>query len=156
MWRWKIRKSKYLIIILGAILTGIFFSDLIINNYQEELVIKSEGNVYLLQYGAYQEKSVMEENTKSLSNYIEINNDNKYYIYLGIYTNYSNALKVKKILEEEGISIYLKTEYLNNLELISKINILDKKIGDIEKKEDILNINKEILELFKKENDGKN
>lgn len=156
MWRWKIRKSKYLIIILGAILTGIFFSDLIINNYQEELVIKSENNVYLLQYGAYQEESVMEENAKNLSNYIMITSDNKYYIYLGIYTNYSNALKVKKILEEEGISIYLKTEYLNNSELISKINILDKKIGDIEKKEDILNINKEILELFKKENNGKN
>ena len=88
----------------------------------------SDGNIYYLQYASFTKKDVMEENIKKLSNYLVIEENNKYYVYVGATTFLENAHRLKNILEDNGIYTYIKNDYLGNSEIINKIVRLDKEI----------------------------
>ena len=144
-----IKINKTYGIILFAVLIGAVFSNLLISSYQEETVMKSEGNVYLLQYGIYTTKEVLNENIKKLTDYIVYEKDNKYYVYLGIFVNYENAYKVSELLENSNIYTYIKNDYLGDANLIKKLNILDEKMMDLKKENEIKSLNREMLDLYK-------
>lgn len=144
-----IKINKTYGIILFAVLIGAVFSNLLISSYQEEAVMKSEGNVYLLQYGIYTTKEVLNENIKKLTDYIVYEKDNKYYVYLGIFVNYENAYKVSELLENSNIYTYIKNDYLGDSNLIKKLNILDEKMMDLKKEHEIKSLNREMLDLYK-------
>lgn len=144
-----IKINKTYGIILFAVLIGVVFSNLLISSYQEETVMKSEGNVYLLQYGIYTTKEVLNENIKKLTDYIVYEKDNKYYVYLGIFVNYENAYKVSELLENSNIYTYIKNDYLGDTNLIKKLNILDEKMSNLKKEHEIKSLNREMLDLYK-------
>lgn len=144
-----IKINKTYGIILFALLIGAVFSNLLISSYQEETVMKSEGNVYLLQYGIYTTKEVLNENIKKLTDYIVYEKDNKYYVYLGIFVNYENAYKVSELLENSNIYTYIKNDYLGDSNLIKKLNILDEKMTNLKKEHEIKSLNREMLDLYK-------
>jgi len=144
-----IKINKTYGIILFAVLIGAVFSNLLISSYQEETVMKSEGNVYLLQYGIYTTKEVLNENIKKLTDYIVYEKDDKYYVYLGIFVNYENAYKVSELLENSNIYTYIKNDYLGDTNLIKKLNILDEKMIDLKKEFEIKSLNREMLDLYK-------
>lgn len=105
-----------------------------------------DGNVYLLQYGSYINKDVMNDNLDKLNDYITYELDNKYYIFLGCFTNLVHANNLKKILEEENIYTYIKNDYIGDSNIINKIKEYEDDIND----NNIKDINKKILELLKK------
>ena len=107
-----------------------------------------EGNIYFLQYGIYTKENVMNDVIKKLDNYFVIQEDNKYYVYLGAYITYSNALKMQKIFEDENIYTYIKNDYLNN-GLEDEIKKLDNEFKEEENKQNIKDINNKIINLFK-------
>ena len=144
-----IKINKTYGIILFAVLIGAVFSNLLISSYQEETVMKSEGNVYLLQYGIYTTKEVLNENIKKLTDYIVYEKDDKYYVYLGIFVNYENAYKVSELLENSNIYTYIKNDYLGDSNLIKKLNILDEKMTNLKKEHEIKSLNREMLDLYK-------
>lgn len=130
--------------IVFAIIIGIIFGNIIFNSYKTETVMMSDGNVYMLQYGAYTSKSVMLENTKNLNtnDYIVEQLDDIYYVYFGITTNYDNALTIVDIYKNNNIFLYIKENYLGRSELINKlkeIDLLIKKENDSEKIIDYFN-----------------
>ena len=112
--------------------------------YKTSTVNGVDGNIYILQYGSYISKNVMEENTKKLDNYLLVEEDNKYYVYLGIFTSHENALKMQKIYNNENIHTYLKEDYIGD----EKITQMIKKIENQEK--DLEIINNEIINELKK------
>ena len=59
--------------------------------------MESMGNIYLLQYGSFVNKQVMDELVKDLDDYIVYEHDNKYYVHLGAYINLETARKMQKI-----------------------------------------------------------
>ena len=118
-------------------------------SYETEKVMDSYGNIYLLQYGSYTEKKVMEENTQKLNDYIIVEHDNKYYVYLGVFTNIETTKKMQELFKNNNIYTYIKTgfnksalsnyiEMLNN-EYYDKVKVLD------EKEIELSNIKKRIL-----------
>lgn len=109
----------------------------------------SDGNIYLLQYGSFINKEVMQENIKGLEDYIVYEHDNKYYVHVGVFTKLDTAFKVQKILEEEKIYTYLKNDYLSDSDLINKINELDSDLSEEDNINKIKEINKEIIKLVK-------
>lgn len=119
------------------------------SSYQNEQVLSSDGNVYLLQYGSYINQNVMNENIKKLDNYISYEDDGKYYVFLGCFTDLSNAKKMSKILENKNIYTYIKNDYLGNSEVVNKIKDLEKNIMENDDIKEISNINDEILNLLK-------
>ena len=105
------------------------------------------GNIYLLQYASYISQSVMEENIKKLNNYITVEEDNKYYVYVGAFISLSNAEKLQKILESQNIYTYIKNDYIGNSKVIDKIDLLDKKALKDDK--ELEKSNNEILNILK-------
>ncbi len=110
----------------------------------------SDGNIYYLQYGVYVNQDVLNESIKKLDDYIVYEHDNKYYVYLGAYPDLMVALKMKKIFENQNIYTYIKNDYMNNSKLINEITIINKKILSSDKIDEILNYNKQIINLLKK------
>ncbi len=116
------------------------------SSYKDETVMTMDGNIYLLQYGSYINKDVMNNNIEKLTNYITYEEDNKYYVYAGAFTNIENANNLKKIFENENIYTYIKNDYISNSEIINKIKEIEGDINDTNIKE----INEKILDILKK------
>ena len=132
-----------------AITIALIFSKVVFNSYESEKVMESMGNIYLLQYGSFVNKQVMDELVKELDDYIIYEHDNKYYVHLGAYTNLETARKMQRIYNEKNIHTYIKNDYSSDTKLISKINELDNLILNEENDENVFEINKKILKLLK-------
>ena len=136
-------------IIFLAIGLALVFSKALFTTYKEEQVMTSSGNIYLLQYGSFINKEVMNENIKRLDDYIIYEHDDKYYVYVGAYINLDTANKMKKYFENENIYTYIKNDYIGNSDVINKVKELDKKILNEDNQELIIENNKKILNLLK-------
>ncbi len=128
---------------------AIVFTKALFTSYESEKVMESYGNVYLLQYGSYINKVVMNENIKRLDDYIIYEDDNKYYVHVGVYTNLETAHKMQKIFKNKNIHTYIKNDYLGDNKIISEISKLDQLLLNEENNEKMFEINKKILNLFK-------
>ena len=141
--------KKNIGVIIMALTIALIFSKMMFNSYKSEKVMESMGNIYLLQYGSYVNKEVMEELVKKLDDYVVIQNDNKYYVYLGAYINLETARKLQKTYIEQEIHTYIKNDYLSDTKLINNLKELDNLIINEEDNKKILEINKKILKLLK-------
>ena len=111
--------------------------------------MESYGNVYLLQYGSYINKQVMDEMVKKLDNYVTDKIDNKYYVYLGAYYNLETARKMQKKYKEGGIHTYIKNDFFSDNNLVSEIKELDNSLLNETDNKKIFEINEKILKLLK-------
>ena len=109
------------------------------------MVMTMDGNIYLLQYGSYISKEVMEESIKNLSYYLIQEVDDKYYVYLGATTDYLIAHRLQEYLENNNLYTYIKNDYLYDSDILDQIKEKEKKL---EKDISPLVI-KEILEILK-------
>lgn len=110
--------------------------------------MESLGNLYLLQYGAYTSEEVMNENLKKINNYLTVTENNKYYIYLGAFTNYENAYHTQQLLEDEQIYTYIKNTYVNDNQVIKKIKILDEKLSEEKDTNSTKELTIKMLEIY--------
>ncbi len=133
-----------------AILLALIFTKALFTTYQTEQVMNSSGNIYLLQYGSYINKEVLNENIKKLEDYIISYRDDKYYVYVGAYINLDTANKMKEYFEQDNIYTYIKNDYISNSDVIDRINELDQEVLNEKNFNKIKKINKEILDLIKK------
>ena len=115
--------------------------------YKTSEALTMDGNIYLLQYGSYISKDVMEENIKKLDNYIILEEDDKFYVYVGAFINLDNAYKMQKKLQDNNIYTYIKNDYLDS-NIIEKIKNVENKI--LENDKDIFKVNSEIINILKK------
>ncbi len=138
--------KKNIGVIILSISLCIVFSKAMFTTYKTSSVMSIDGNIYILQYGSYISKDVMEENTKKLDNYLMIEEDDKYYVYLSVFTNKENALKMQRNYEKQNIYTYLKNDYISDEKLIERIKKIEEEIKDV----DIKEVNKKIINELKK------
>lgn len=133
-----------------ASLIGIIFGNLIFDSYETEAVMSSDGSVFMLQYGAYTNKEVMDENIKNLdsSSYIVSFVNDIYYVYFGITTNYYNALNISKIYKKQDIFLYIKENYIGKSSVISEIKKIDSLMKDETNNEKVLEYVKDGLNIY--------
>ena len=134
-----------------AIIIGIIFGNLIFDSYETETVMSSDGSVYMLQYGAYTSKEVMNENIKNLDSSLYVISfvDDVYYVYFGLTTNYYNALNIVKIYKNRDIYLYIKENYLGKNSVISEIKRLDSLMKDETNNEIVLSYVKDGLNIYR-------
>ena len=111
-----------------------------------------DGNIYYLQYGSYISKDILNESVSHLSNYYISEEEGKYYVYVGMFTNYENALRYSELLENDNIYTFIKNDYLTDSSLINDIKKLDESFIKEENTSKLKKINDEILNLFKEKN----
>ncbi len=138
------KKNVIIVIVLG-ILTGFLFGNLIYKNYSGIEYLNEDGNIYYVQYGVYTSQDSALSNASNLDNYLIQEMDDKYYVYLGVTTNYNTALKIQNLYNEQDIHTYIRSDYVSNSETLNKLKEYDLKLEDLEQEEEIKEVIKEIF-----------
>lgn len=136
---------KFLIYIIISILTGAILGNLFYKKYEEEQMLNNDYNSYLLQLGVYNSK---DEINLDFDNYIVIEKNNKYYVYLGISSNKSNATKLQNAFLEQDIKVSIKKSVINNIEFMSNLEQFDILLDSASSNEDIMSINEVIMSSY--------
>lgn len=138
------KKNIMIVITLGTLI-GYLFGQLLYKNYDGKEYIKEDGNIYFVQYGVYTSNEVALENASRLDNYKIVENDDKYYVYLGITTNLDTALKIQELYKQQAIYSYIRSDYVTNSETLEKLKQYDEILSVESKDEDIKAVVKEIF-----------
>ncbi len=136
------KKNIIIVILLGSFI-GFIFGGLIFKNYSGSDYLESDGNIYYLQYGVYTTEEAAINNSMNINHEHFIREmDGKYYVYLGVTTNYDKAIEIKNNFEKENIHIYIRDDYVENSETLDKLKEYDKKLND----DNVETVMKEIFE----------
>lgn len=134
---------------IGAVLLGYFVGDYFFTDSKTQDVFQEAGNVYLLQQGVYSTKEVMEENVALLDDYLYQEEDGKFYVYLGMTGKEENAIKLKEMFADQGISIYVKPSIVSNASFLTQLMQYDVLLNGCETAEAMDNVRKAILESYR-------
>lgn len=144
--------KKVLISIILSIILGYLCGITIYKIYENDtLNIINSNKVYLLQSGAYSSIDNMKMNTKQL-NYVYFNDEGMYKTIVAITKNKDN---IKKIKNAYNIDMVINEYYLENDDLINKINEYDKELAGTSDKEEVVKIVNNMLINYKEENNIK-
>lgn len=137
-------KVSFIIPIICSILLGWLFGNFIYNQYSSisKEYEKSE-TIYFLQQGVYADDQVLKKNISNLESYTTIEDNDKYYVYIGITNSYEDALKIKDVYKEQGYNLYIKEDKINNEFFINDLkqySTLLKSTNDFSKLNSILKV----------------
>ena len=111
-------REKIIVPIIASVLIGFVMGKFIINQYDSEVALTSNlletEKLYFLQQGVYSSVDSLQENTTSLPYYIYTEEDNKFYVYVGITKDRNNLEKIKGYYQSKGYDIYIKTIEISN------------------------------------------
>ena len=131
-----------LIFTLLGTLTGLIINT---NHNKQIRTFNEEKKYYFLQEGIYSNEKNMLENTKELDSKLVINENNKYYVYLGITKEEKIPLKIKNIYLNKGYSLYIKDINISNEEFYNNVTQFDLLINNTNKENEILTIEEVVL-----------
>lgn len=138
------KKSIIIVILIGSMF-GLLFGKLLFKNYDGKKYLNETGNIYYIQYGVYTSNDAAIKNASDLEKYKIIENDDKYYVYLGITSNYDVALKIQKLYKEKGIYTFIRSDYVKNSETLELIKKYDNSLNDTSNLNDIQEVFEEVL-----------
>ena len=143
-----IMKVKFIFPIIMAILLGFFSAKIVYGLYSPNNSIFY--NSYFLQWGVYSNKESLNKTLKEkkIDSYLIVEENDKYYVYVGITTDKKMAEKIKNIYGEKNNDIYIKTVKLENNEFYNNLEQYDILLNGVSNNEDILSINKVILSSY--------
>lgn len=139
------KKNIVIVIILGSLI-GFLFGNLLFKNYEGIEYMDEDGNIYYVQYGVYTSNEAAVNNASKLNNYKIIELDDKYYVYLGVTTDYDLAVKIQNMYKEKDIYTYIRSDYVSNSETLELLKQFDDKLKDKENEEEIESVMQEIFE----------
>lgn len=137
-------KTKYFAPIILAVILGYLCASYALDEYSMNYK-DIPNNVYYLQIGAYTNKDNIEKDLGSITNKLIVKEDNKYYVYVGITTDYTNALKIRDLYKEKNVNLYIKDGYINNEDFILELEQYDILIKNSKTYEEVNSILKTIL-----------
>lgn len=131
-----------------AILSGLILGNIFYRQYEKEQNLDSEYNTYLLQLGIYNSREELENKTRDIENYLVIERDNKFYVYLGISTKIDNAEKIQDVFSSNDINVSIKKSVINDIEFMSNLEQFDILLDSASNDDDIMSINEVILSSY--------
>ena len=122
--------KKLVLPIFLALLTGGILGIFLFQQYDQDKIqtvgkIGEAKRVYFLQVGVYSSKESMEENTKNLPYYIYQEDQDKYFVYVGMSLKETNAQKLKDFFIANGYNIYIKEFNLSNIAFLTVLEQYD-------------------------------
>ncbi len=113
-------KHRFLLSVIAVILLTFILANMVYDRYQNTYV--EDSNFYYLQQGVYTDQKSIDNIAAS---YITIQEEDKYYTYLGMTTDREIAEKIKKMYEKEGIPVYIKGGKTSNQEFLTELEQYD-------------------------------
>ena len=139
-----IMNKRFLLFLVVAIILGTFIGHYFYNETNAKSVFADDDFIFL-QQGVYTNKENMEENTKRIDPKVVVEEDNKFYVYVGITKEKKNAQKLKKFYEKMGYDIYEKSIPVVSSEFKNNLEQFDMLLAKTTKEEEIITINEVIL-----------
>lgn len=144
-------KNKTIVYVILAILIGVILGKNIYDGYAKEIEStfseKETKEVYLIQYGVYSSNESMLENTKKLKNYFYYEEDDKFYVLIGITSD--NELKEKIINSYDlDTDVYMKQIKTDNTTFLETLKQYDKLISSTDDKNTIITAEKQVLSKY--------
>jgi hypothetical protein len=143
--------KKNIFYIVISIIIGLILGNYIYKGYEnEETTVFNETvtqDVYLVQYGVYSTNESMIENTKKLKNYFYYEENNKYYVLIGVIKNKNLKDKIVSAYDIDT-EVYLKKEKIMNTTFLESLNQYDSLIEKLDNSNTIINAEKQILSKY--------
>lgn len=131
--------------LLIVMLMGIVFASFLLYKYKskDKGIVNTE-TVYLIQIGAYQNYENVVKVTKTLPNYVIIEEDGTAKIIVGITKDDNNLEKLKQNYE----NIYIREEQIDNKEFLDYLTKYDYLLNETNNSETIKEINHKVLNKY--------
>lgn len=140
--------KKIVFTLLFSILLGSIAGKFLYSKFSTEVLAFNEGyKLIFLRQGVYTDKKVMDENTKRLDPKLVIQEDDKYYVYVGITSNEKIAERLKKIYSDMDIDVYEKDVYVDDDTFVNNVTQFDSIILS-SNEEEILTVEEVILSNY--------
>ena len=143
-----VMNKKIILSVIFTMLLGIATAKVVYSKTISSDDKKSNNTVYFIQLGVYTNKNSMQLDTKSIENKIVTQENDKYYVYVGISKSKKNLEKVSKLYKNDGYSLYIKEMSVLNNEFLVNLEQFDKLIESAKTNEEINTINMVILSSY--------
>lgn len=130
-----------------AIVLGFISAQIVYSTYRNNLS-SSSYNAYLLQIASFENVDSISSDMKGNADYLIVNENNMYNVYVGITTDLSNANKIKNIYEKKDIEVYIKPTVINNIEFVSNLEQYDLLISEVENEDNLISISDVVLSSY--------
>ena len=133
--------KSFIFISIGFLLGNMIFD----NNKEFFRKMKSTDTYYFLQEGVYSDYNSLQNNISTIPEKIIEEQQDKYYVYVGITKDKTVAELLKNIYEKKGIKVYQKEKNISSREFSENVNQFDWLIKETEDEDQILMIEKIVL-----------
>jgi hypothetical protein len=145
--------KKYFIPVLLCIVVGVLMGKVLLDQYKiEEVNIVSSDNieekVYFFQAGVYSNIDNAKNSSNNLDSYIIVEQDSKFYVYVGITKNEENKEKLKNFFDSEPYDTYLKEIIITNLGFLENLEQYDILLKEASTESEIKAVNKTVLATY--------
>lgn len=140
-------KKNFWIPLTIAIVLGFVSAQIVYSTYRNNLS-SSSYNAYLLQIASFENVDSINRDMKDNADYLIVNENNMYNVYVGITTDLSNANKIKNIYEKKNIEVYIKPTVINNIEFVSNLEQYDLLISEVENEDNLISISDVVLSSY--------
>lgn len=140
-------KKNFWIPLAIAIVLGFVSAQIVYSTYRNNLS-SSTYNAYLLQIASFENVDSISSDMKDNTDYLIVNENNMYNVYVGITTDLGNANKIKNIYEKKDIEVYIKPTVINNIEFVSNLEQYDLLISEVENEDNLISISDVVLSSY--------
>ena len=140
-------KKNFWIPLTLAIVLGFVSAQIVSSTYRNNLS-SSSYNAYLLQIASFENVDSISSDMKNNTDYLIVNENNMYNVYVGITTDLSNANKIKNIYEKKNIEVYIKPTVINNIEFVSNLEQYDLLLSEVENEDNLISISDVVLSSY--------
>lgn len=140
-------KKNFVIPLIISIALGFISAQIVYSTYRKNLE-NTDYNVYLIQAGSYNNKNDLEKDFSLNDEYIILEEDGVYNVYVGMTTDLINANKIKNLYSNKNYDTYIKPTVVNNIEFVSNLEQYDILMSEVDNEENIISINDVILSSY--------
>ena len=140
-------KKNFVIPLIISIALGFISAQIVYSTYRKNLE-NTDYNVYLIQAGSYNNKNDLEKDFSLNDEYLILEEDGVYNVYVGMTTDLINANKIKNLYSNKNYDTYIKPTVVNNIEFVSNLEQYDILMSEVDDEENIISINDVILSSY--------
>ena len=138
-------KMNLFVSICCALLLGYLCTHFIFKQYNETIPTFSDfNNVYFLQY----QVAILDNSSEMEVPYITVEDNGKYYVYVGITTDYQNAKKIKDFYSGMSTELYIKEEFVDNVEFVNELSQYDILLKSADEEQEVKSVLSTILSSY--------
>ena len=140
-------KKNFVIPLVISIVLGFISAQIVYSTYRKNLE-NTDYNVYLIQAGSYNNKDDLEKDFSLDDEYIILEEDGVYNVYVEMTTDLINANKIKNLYSNKNYDTYIKPTVVNNIEFVSNLEQYDILMSEVDDEQNIISINDVILSSY--------